>query len=119
MHILVSFYMLAILATREFFFSKSTYVFPKRDGYGKLVVIEAPTLANIEWLVPNNCTLVAFKRRIEVDMQAIMKCTYGSHKATSAWFVPLHVLSTYISVQKFIKLQQCGFQKGTRLSIAF
>ena len=79
------------LATRQIFFFNANYVLPKRDGYGKLVPIPAPALASIEWPLPDNCTLVAFKRRIEVDVQAAMKCTYGSHKATISWFVPLHL----------------------------
>lgn len=79
------------LVTRQIFLFNATYVLPRRDGCGKLVPIKAPTLDSIDWPLPDSYTLVAFKQRIEVDVQALMKCTYGSQKATMRWFVPLHV----------------------------
>ena len=41
--------------------------------------------------MPNNALIAATKRRMEVDVHAAMKCTYGSHKAMVTCFMPLHV----------------------------
>lgn len=79
------------LATRHIYFFNATYVTPRRDGCGRLEPINPPTLASIDWPLPDSSTVVAFKRRIEMGVWASMKCTYGSHKATVGFFLPLHV----------------------------
>ena len=107
------------LATRKIFFFNANYVLPRRDGYGKLVPIEAPTLASIEWPLPDNCTSVTFKRRIEVDVQATMKCTYGSHKATISWFVPLHIFVYIYHSTKIHQTPTMWISKGDRALNSF
>ena len=74
--------------------------------------IEAPTLASIEWPLVDNYTLVAFKRRIEVDVHAAMKCTYGSHKDTISWFVPLHLFVYIYHSAKVHQIPTMCISKG-------
>ena len=73
------------------FFYENTYIVPKRNTCGDLVPIGKPTLTSMDWPTPNNTTLFSIKRRIMADVQAAMKCTYGSHRATVAWFLHVHI----------------------------
>lgn len=79
------------LVSRDIFFYSHTYVTPRQDGYGSLSPIQLPSFDSLEWPRPDNALIAATKRRMEVDVHAAMKCTYGSHKATVTWFMPLHV----------------------------
>ena len=79
------------LLAQGVFFYENTYVVPKRNNCGHLVPMESPTLTSMDWTTPDETTLFCIKRRIMADVQAAMKCTYGSHRATVAWFVPVHV----------------------------
>ena len=107
------------LATRGIFFYNATYVLPRRGGCGKLMPIQAPTLSSIEWPLPDGFTLVAFKRKIEVDVQAAMKCTYGSHKATIGWFVPLHVFVYIFCSAETHRTPTMWISKGDRALKSF
>lgn len=107
------------LATRGIFFYNATYVLPRRGGCGKLMPTQAPTLSSIEWPLPDGFTLVAFKRKIEVDVQAAMKCTYGSHKATIGWFVPLHVFVYIFRSAETHRTPTMWISKGDRALKSF
>ena len=88
------------LLAQHVFFYENTYIVPKRISCGHLVPIEKSTLTSMDWPTPNNITLFAIKRRIIADVQAAMKCTYGSHRATVAWFLPVHVFEFIFKSQE-------------------
>ena len=62
--------------------------------------------------MPNNALIAPTKRRMEVDVHAAMKCTYGSHKATVTWFVPLHVFVHVFILQSIHKTPTMWICKG-------
>ena len=100
------------LVSRGIFFFSHTYVTPRRDGYGNLTPIQSPSLDSLEWPMPDNALIVATKRRMEVDVHAAMKCTYGSHKATVTWFVPLHVFVHVFRLQSIHRIPTMWICKG-------
>ena len=100
------------LVSRGIFFFSHTYVTPRQDGYGNLTPIQSQSLDILEWPMPNNALIAATKRRMEVDVHAAMKCTYGSHKATVTWFVPLHVFVHVFRIQSIHKTPTMWICKG-------
>ena len=62
--------------------------------------------------MPDNALIAATKRRMEVDVHAAMKCTYGSHKATVTWFVPLHVFVHVFRLQSIHRTPTMWICKG-------
>lgn len=82
-----------VLLEREIFFYNATYVVPTttRKGNGQLEPIPTPTFSSLEWPIPDRASVAFFIQRLELDIQNAMKCTYGSHRATIASFMPLHL----------------------------
>lgn len=79
------------LVAKEVFFYDATYEVPRGTGYGNLIPMSAPTVDSLEWPIPDTLSVASFRRRIECDVKSAMKCTYGSHRATLTWFVPIHM----------------------------
>lgn len=51
------------MVAQEIFFFDAACVVPRRDVWGNLVPIHAQNLTNMEWGLPENSTLMAFKRQ--------------------------------------------------------
>lgn len=80
------------LLERGIFFYGATYIVPTSSrAYGKLELTPTPTFGSPEWPIPDNASVAFTSRRIEIDIQHAMKCTYGSHRATVTTFMPLHM----------------------------
>lgn len=80
------------LLDQHVFFYGGTYIVPtSKSGWGKIEPIPTPTFASPEWQIPDKTSVAFMCRRMAFDIQAAMKCTYGSHKATIGTFCPLNV----------------------------
>ena len=80
------------LLDRQIFFYGETYIVPtSRSGWGKVEPIPTPSFVSPEWQIPDKVSVEFTSRRVAFDIQNAMKCTYGSHRATLAMFLPLNM----------------------------
>ena len=86
------------LAANEVFFYDATYEVPRGTGYGNLIPMSAPTVDSLEWPIRDALLVASFRRKIECDVKSAMKCTYGSHRATLTWFVPIHMFVSLFKI---------------------
>lgn len=85
------------LVSKGVFFYENTYVVPSGRGWGKLEPLDVPSISSPHWPIPDNITLESFRRRLYMDVHTSLKCTYGSHRASLGWFMPLHVFAHIFS----------------------
>ena len=61
--------------------------------YKGLSASELPFFDSPEWPTQDVATLSSFCYRIKFDANSAMKCTYGLHRASISWFVPIHIFA--------------------------
>ena len=101
------------LVNRNIFFYEAMYVVPMSSStFGRLQSIPSPTLADPDWPVPDNALMTFTSRKIETNIYSAMKCTYGSHRATITFFMPLHLFVFLFKVGNVHRTPTMWIAKG-------
>ena len=75
---------------RIFLFSHSYQVPKTSEGYGKLEAIETPSLHSLEWPVPDDWSLLSFKKNTVSSIQSSLKFVKASRSVGLSWYCPIH-----------------------------
>jgi hypothetical protein len=80
-----------LLQNRIFFYSHSYRIPKNSEGYGKLEVVETPSLSSLEWPEPDKWSVLSFKQNMVSNIQSSLKFGKASRSVGLSWYCPIHV----------------------------
>lgn len=80
-----------LLQSNIFLYSHSYEIPTSSEGYGKLQALETPSLHSLEWPMPDDWSLISFKRHIISKIQSSLKFGKASKSVGLSWDCPIHV----------------------------